>query len=347
MTKDMKPMNTTTKYLSLVLLIVISASIAFAQKVATTSMQFLEVMPCARGTALGDAYTVWAQGAEAVFWNPSGVAQVQNQELSATYTSWIFDARQGGVSYAAALGNIGAVGLQIQYVDYGMFDEASTDPAYLGQGTYPGLTGRQFHPYAFLAGVSYAQNLTDKFAAGVTVKFAHESLFDQQTVPIVSSGGTENVNTFANGLLFDFGLRYSTGFRTIQIAASVQNFGAQIKYATQSSPAPLLFRVGMAADVIGNNSLLVPDDNNRVGIAFDLFQPNDYTQQQHVGIEYEYAGAFALRAGYKFNYDTQGFTAGGGVRENIGGVRISLDYSYGAIGMYLGNVHRISLGAGL
>jgi hypothetical protein len=340
-------MKTTNKYILLILSLVVSSPIAFAQKVGTTSMQFLEVMPCARGTALGDAYTVWAEGADAVFWNPSGVAKVENQELSATYTSWIFDARQGGLSYAASLGNIGALGVQLQYVDYGMFDEASTDPFYLGQGTYPGLTGRQFHPYAYVVGVSFAQNLTDKFSAGVTAKFAHESLYDQSSVAVIASGGVENVNTYANGLLFDFGLRYSTGFRTVQIAASVQNFGAQIRYATQSSPAPLLFRVGMAADMLGNNGLLIEDESNRIGIAFDLFQPNDYTQQQHLGVEYEYAGVFALRVGYKFNYDTEGFTAGGGIRETIGGVRLSLDYSYGAIGMYLGDVHRISLGAGL
>jgi hypothetical protein len=340
-------MKKTTNFKLLIPLIILTVSSAFAQKVGTTSMQFLEVMPCARGTALGDAYTVWAHGAEAVFWNPSGLALVQNQELSATYTSWIFDARQGGLSYAASLGDIGSVGAQIQYVDYGMFDEASTDAAYLSQGTYPGLTGRQFHPYAVVVGVSYAQNLTDKFAAGVTAKFAHESLYDQQTVTVVSSSGVENVNTFGNALLFDFGVRYSTGFRTIQIAASVQNFGGQIKYATESNPAPLLFRVGMAADVIGTNSLLVEDENNRVGVAFDLFQPNDYTQQQHVGIEYEYAGTLSLRVGYKFNYDTEGFTAGGGIQQNFAGVRLSIDYSYGAIGMYLGNVHRISLGAGL
>jgi len=340
-------MKTTANIVLFVSLIVFGAAKTYAQKVGTTSMQFLEVMPCARGTALGDAYTVWALGAEAVFWNPSGVAKVENQEFSATYTSWIFDARQGGLSYAASLGDIGALGFQVQYVDYGMFDEASTDPVYLSQSTYPGLTGRQFHPYAILAGATFAQNLTDKFSAGLTVKYAHESLYDQGTVSVVSSTGVENVNTYANGLLFDFGMRYSTGFRTVQIAAAVQNFGGQIKYATESSPAPLLFRVGMAADIIGDNSLFVSDENNRVGIAFDLFQPNDYTQQQHLGIEYEYAGVFSLRAGYKFNYDTEGFTAGVGIRESVDGVRLSVDYSFGAISMYLGNVHRISLGAGL
>ncbi len=340
-------MKISEKYLHLLTLIVIAGSGAFAQKVGTTSMQFLEVMPCARGTAMGDAYTVLAQGAEAVFWNPSGVALVQNQELSATYTSWIFDARQGGASYAASMGDMGAIGVQLQYVDYGYFDEASTSPAYLGQDVSPGLTGRQFHPYAFVVGASYAKSLTDKFSTGLTVKYAHESLFDQNTVVVASSGGAQSVDTYGNALLFDFGLRYNSGFRSVQIAAAVQNFGAQIKYATQSNPAPLLFRVGLTADLIGNNSLLISDETDRFGVAFDIFQPNDYTQQQHFGMEYEYAGVFALRAGYKFNYDTQGFTAGGGIKETIGGVRLSLDYSYGAIGMFLGDVHRITIGAGL
>jgi hypothetical protein len=47
-----------------------------AQKVGSTSMQFLKVMPSARATALGEAYSVWATGAEAVFWNPAGLARL-------------------------------------------------------------------------------------------------------------------------------------------------------------------------------------------------------------------------------------------------------------------------------
>ncbi len=333
----------TLKYSGLALFLVATLlSSAASQKVGTTSMQFLEVMPCARGTALGDAYTVWSKGADAVFWNPGGVAEVQNQELSATYTSWIFDARQGGLSYAASLGNIGAMGLQIQYVDYGTFDETRED--LLSQG---GFTGSQFHPYAIVFGATYAKALTDKFEMGLTAKYAHESLYNGQMITVVTSNGPQTVDTWGNALLFDFGLKYQTGFRTVSIGASVQNFGGAIRYATQTSPAPLLFRVGIGADLIGVNSLLLSDETDRLGVAFDIFQPNDYTQQQHFGIEYEYAGVFAVRAGYKFNYDTQGFTAGGGLRETIGGVRLSLDYSYGAISMFLGDVHRITIGAGL
>jgi hypothetical protein len=326
----------------------ISTWLVFAQKVGSTSMQFLHVMPCARATALGDAYSVWASGAEAVFWNPAGLALVQTHEFSTTYINWIMDSQQGALSYAAWLGDFGAVGLQVQYVDFGIFDETVDTFPYNKNPDAPSLTGRTFRPFSYLLGATYARSLTDKFSTGITVKYAHESLFNGQAVAArVIKGEYETVNTWADGLLFDFGVRYNTGYRTIQVAASVQNFGADVKYAKESSPVPLLFRFGIAADLIGVNALLVPQEDNRLSMAFDLFQPNDYTQQAHLGIEYEYAGAFALRGGYKFNYDYQGLTLGAGFRHTIAPVRLSLDYSYASIGTYLGNVQRISLGAAL
>jgi len=329
-----------SQLLRIVAAILLLGSTACAQKVGTTSMQFLKVMPTARGTAMGEAYSTVATGAEAVYWNPGGVAVIQRSEFSLTYIDWIFDTRQGALSFAMPLADWGAVGLQIQYVDYGMFEEALANPAR--------LTGRQFHPFTYLLGLTYARSLTERFSAGLTVKFAHESLFDQGSVTVVTTQGvTETVNTYANGLLFDFGLVYDTGFRSVRIAASVQNFGASVKYAKESSPAPLLFRLGIGADLLGTNSLLAELEDHRISAAFDLFQPNDYTQQMHAGLEYEYAGTFAVRVGYKFNYDFEGFTVGGGLRQELGDILVSFDYSYGSLGEYLGKAHRISLGAGL
>jgi len=322
----------------------------FAQKVGTTSMQFLKVMPCARATAMGDAYSVLASGAEALFWNPSGLALTENQEFSLTYVDWIFDAKQGAFSYALPLSSIGALGFQIQYVDFGEFEETTNASPFIKDPNGPGLTGRTFRPFSYLVGVTYARSLTDKFSTGLSVKYAHESLFDGQMVNayVGQSAGFQDVKTWANGLLFDFGVRYNTGFRTVQVAASVQNFGSDVTYANESSPVPLLFRFGIGADLIGTNALLVPNENdNRLTVEFDLFQPNDYAQQSHVGVEYEYAGTFALRSGYKFNYDYEGLTFGGGIKHDFGSVGLSVDYSYASIGTYLGYVQRISLGARL
>lgn len=329
----------------LVVLGVFGAHQSAAQKVGSTSMQFLKVLPSARAAAVGDAYSVWASGAEAVFWNPAGVALTDNHELSLTYTDWLFDSRQGGLSYALSLGTFGAVGLQVQYVDFGTFEETSNERPYITDPKQPGLTGRTFRPYSYLVGATYGRHLTDRFALGLGIKYAFESLFDAATVRAqVRQGVFDDVSTRASAVLFDFGIRYNTGFRSIQIGSAVQNFGPDVQYAVESYPVPLVFRVGIAADLVGPNALFMDGpDNNQLRAAFDLFHPNDYDQQMHVGMEYEFLRVLTLRGGYKFNYDSDGLTLGGGLQHAVGDLGLAIDYSYGSMGAYLDGVHRFSL----
>lgn len=322
------------------------ASASYSQKVGSTSMQFLKVMPSARATALGEAYAAWATGAEAIFWNPAGLARLDKMELSTTYINWLFDSQQGALACAFSIQRFGVVGLQVQYVDYGTFEETSTQRPYINDPENPGFTGRTFKPFSYVVGLSYARDLTDKFSVGVGIKYAYESLFDGGKVTaMVRQGVYQEVETWADGLLFDFGIRYNTGYRSIHLGSAVQNFGADVKYAVDSNPVPLLFRFGIGADLIGPDGLLYSGrQNNRLSMAYDIFHPNDYAQQMHVGVEYEFAGLFALRGGYKFNYDYDGLTLGAGIKHALEGVRLSLDYSYGDMGTYLGYVQRISIG---
>jgi hypothetical protein len=352
-------MKTNKIFLLLAAISIVTAGVFAQEKAGTTSMQFLKVMPSARATALGEAYSALASGAEALSWNPAGLAWADNQTVALTYNKWLFDARLYDLAYGLPMGDIGCFGLQLRYVDYGTFDEAiaSSTMYYPGQ-ELPYLTGKTFKPYDLLVGLTYAKKVTDKFSFGVSVKYAYESLYDQSQVTsnaMSNTGQVSNaytVDTKRGVILFDAGFRYNTGFKTVQIAAAVQNFGPDVKYKNSAKesqyPAPLSFRLGTAADVIGPNSLLLEDTDNRLGFAFDLFLANDAGQQEHMGLEYEFANTVALRLGYKFNYETQGLTFGGGIHQTLGGLKVSVDYSYGAmnamISDYTGNVHRISLG---
>jgi hypothetical protein len=328
------------------LVILLNTSGLYSQKVGSTSMQFLKVLPSARAAALGEAYSVWATGAEAIFWNPGGLAAIDNMELSSTYIDWLFDSQQGALSYALSVPGFGAVGVQVQYVDFGEFEETTNQRPYINDPENPGLTGRTFRPFSYVVGILYGRYLTDRFSVGLGLKYAHESLFNGNRVTtMVREGVFEEVNTWADGLLFDFGIRYNTGYRSIHLATAVQNFGADVHYARESNPVPLMFRFGVGADLIGLNGLLTNgQENNRLSAAIDLFHPNDYAQQVHFGMEYEFSGTFAIRGGYKFNYDYDGLTLGAGVKHTIEGVGLSVDYSYGSMGTYLGNVQRLSLG---
>ncbi len=336
-------------FIEIIALTIVATTCMMAQKVGSTSMQFLKVMPVARATAMGDAYSVWARGAEAIFWNPAGVAYTQGTELSMTYLQWIFDTQQGAISIAHSFHGIGSIGLQLQYVDYGEIEEAIWAPPYNSDLNTPGLTGRTFRPYSYVVGLTYGTKITDKFSTGLSVKYAHESLYNDNEVVVTKylPDTTEmKVKTWGNVFLFDYGIHYNTGYRTIEVGASIQNFGPNVTYADEDHPVPMALRVGIAADILGTNALLFQSDNSRLGIEFDLFQPNDYDQQYHLGAEFEFAHIISVRTGYKFNYDADGFTAGLGLKQKLGSARFSFDYSFGSLSYHLGNVHRISLGVG-
>jgi len=330
---------------SLVLALLLSSTRVNAQKVGSTSMQFLKVVPSARGAALGEAYAVWATGAEAAFWNPAGVARVEKVEFLSTYVKWLFDAQQGALAIAMPVRRVGAIAAQVQYVDFGEFEETSTARPYINNPDHPGLTGRTFRPFGCVFGLSYARDLTDKFSVGLGTKYVYQSLFsDREVTAMVRPGVYEEVKTWASGWLFDFGIRYDTGYRSIHLGSAVQNFGANVKFATESHPVPLLFRFGIGADLVGRNGLLITGcEDQRLGLVGEIFHPNDYDQQVHVGCEYEFRGLFALRGGYKFNYDFDGLTLGAGLKYSIDGLYLSLDWSYGDMGAYLGSVQRISV----
>lgn len=341
-------MKTLFRTYAVVIVLLAASTDALAQKVGSTSMQFLKVTPSARGSAVGDAFSTWASGAEAVYWNPAGLVSAERNEVSFSYVQWIFDTRQSAVVCALPFEGFGIIGVQLQYVDFGEFIETSALRPYINKEFEPGITGRTFHPNATLVGISYAASLTDHFSLGGSMKYARESLYDAATIVAqVAQLKDEEVKTWADGLFFDFGIRYKTGYRSVEIGASVQNFGANITYAKESHPIPMMFRWGAAADLIGADALFGESDDQRLAMAFDLFQPNDYAQQEHLGAEYEFAKTFILRAGYKFNYDTESLTMGGGLRQELSGYMLQIDYSFNSIGEFLGNTHRFTLGVRL
>lgn len=324
---------------------------ADAQKVGTTSLQFLKVMPTARATALGDAYSTLATGADAVFWNPAGLAGNEYHEFSSTFTVWIFDSKQAALAYALPLGDVGTLGFQLQYVNFGEIEETRTEYlGFVGSGSdlhyNPGYTGNTFSPLSYAVGLTFARELTDRFSTGLTAKYVSESLWKDATVQVMNpnTGALETFNTAAHVFLFDFGMLYRTGFRSVDIGVSVQNLGASVKFAEEEYPAPLTFRLGTAFNALGPDALLLLDDLNRLTVAVDLFQPNDYKQQVHMGLEYAFSETVFLRTGYKHNYDSEKFTFGAGAQAEVAGIFAALDYSYGLLSYSLGSVHRISLG---
>ncbi len=305
---------------------------AQAQKVGTSSMQFLSVAPDARAMGVGTAYSALAAGAHALYWNPAGLTRTAGHSLAVDRVDWFLDAAHYGMAYGLYLGRWGHAGVHVYLADMGEFQETRVD--HLGfvdqDGTQvynPGLTGTTFSLQSWVVGLSYARSFTDRFSAGLTAKMAREDLW------LASD----------NALLFDFGMTYETGYRSLRLGASVMNFGAPVSFGEDAYPVPLLFRIGGAMDVIGASGLIPVHEANRLTATFDLVQPNDYDQQWAAGLEYAFLGRISLRAGYQHNFDIASFSFGGGVYQPLGRLGVGFDYSYSSMAEAFGAVHRLGL----
>lgn len=315
------------KILIIVLMIFLISISAYSQnKVGTTSFQFLEVMTSARGTALGNSYGSVVDNSEAVFWNPAALTKVSNIDISLGYTQWFFDVNHFSFSGAYNIENWGTVGLQAVYTDIGDIEVTSVDAlGFIGDNYNPGLTGQTIRPYQYVIGISFAKELTDKFAFGLTAKYAREDLI-QMNKSIVC---------------FDGGFTFNTNFKSIRVAASIRNFGPEIKYVNTSYPLPQTFNIGISSYIFSPNEALITSiPNQSLLITYDLIQPRDYNQQNSIGLEYSFYNILYLRGGYKFNGDQEGLTAGIGL--NYSNYRV--DYSYVDYGSFLGNIHRFTVG---
>lgn len=306
-------------------LIASGSSFAF-KKVGVTSFQFLKVMPGARSTAMGEAYSSLATGSDAMFWNPAMLTQKDRFSASISDVDWFLDTGQR--SFSASYSHYGtwAIGVMGMYADYGEIEVTTVEQLKpLSDGYNPGLTGEVINPGANVLGIGIARMLTNKFAFGVTAKLATENMDVKQK----------------SVLMFDGGIYYNTDWRSIQLAATLRHFGPEVEYYDKSYPLPQTMNIGISAYLFSpGENLFFSATNQALLLAFDIVQPRDYDQQYNFGLEYAFSDFFFARGGYKLNYDTAGYCLGFGLKYKV----FKIDYSFNDYGEYLGNINRFSLG---
>ncbi len=304
------------------------AQISGFDKVGTTSFQFLKVVPNARADAMGGASAATIQSCEAVFFNPAALTLTHDLDLSISYLDWFMDVSLTSLCLSYRVSNVGTFGFSAQISDMGDIEETRVDHLFRNDatGSYnPGLTGRKVSPGSQVFGLSYARQVTDKFSFGVTARFAREDLVEKA----------------ASAIVFDGGVIYRTGFKSLILGTMLRNFGPEVKYFDKSYPLPQAFIIGISGYFIGPENAFIFDTNDHsILFAYDLSQTRDHSQQHHLGFEYMLKNFLAIRTGYKFNFDEQAITVGFGI--NISRYRVN--YSYNDFGEYLDAVHRFTIG---
>ena len=137
---------------------------------------------------------------------------------------------------------------------------------------------------------------------------------------------------------FDFGTLYDIGLLGAKIGMSIQNVGSDMTFLNEKVKMPTFFRVG------GSVNLLQRGDSRVLTVA-EFTHPSDNSEKVNWGAEYAFHDYLFLRGGYKFNYDTEGMTAGLGVKFPLTLSKASvarLDYAYQDLKL-LTAAHRVSV----
>jgi len=322
--------------------------------VGTTTANFLEYGFGSAGSAMGDAYVSMANDLSSAYWNPAGLAYMEQSEAMFMQQPWLVDINTSFAAAGIVLPRVGTLALSLISVNYG--DMEVTTLA-MQEGT-----GEKFSTNDAAINISYGRKLATWFSFGASAKF-------------ISSG---IMHTKASAFAMDLGVIINTHFFSpdgnringLNLGMSISNYGTRMKYdgvdlinpidispdeegnfrdvpgqfRMQEWELPLLFRVGISINPIVT-------ERQKLTLAIDGLHPNNNAESVNTGVQYSFkfsnVSKVFLRAGYKalFLEDSQyGLSLGGGIILNLfGNKAIKMDYAVRDIGI-LGNVSSYSIG---
>ncbi len=352
--------------ISAIVLLLIPAVVFAFDKAGQQAMQFLEIGMGARATGMGGAYVATADDAISLYWNPAGIAELHEKEqklaVTASHLKYFADINYDFIGGIYDIEGVGVVGLSASMLYMPAMERRTI--------WHPEGDGTTFKATDMMVGVSYARHLTDKFAVGLSFKYIGEYLDD-------TKGQTWAV---------DVGTTYKVGFKDLRVGMAIKDFGANVTYLDKdtftdaySAAMPITFRLGIMKEWNRPKETMrdkTPYNEFEVLTAIELLHPADSPEQYTFGTELRYKNMFFLRGGYTYSSSTyndadektedeQGndnefgdssgskgidfdFSAGFGVRLDIKGKIVKVDYSFTHF-KYLApelmdNPHRVSLG---
>lgn len=333
---------------------------AHAQLGQSTAL-FLRIHPDSRGAAMGNTGVALADNANAMFWNPAGLAFQENTQVGITHSNWLpeFNA---GLFYEYLVGTyhadgIGTFGGNVTFLNLGSTEIRD------GQGNFQG----ESNAFQLAVSLSYAREVAEGLGIGGSFRGIYSQL----------APSTQQVdNGTASAFAGDIGVLYRTSpfalggtETTFSTGMNLSNMGTRMKFNRVKEPLPMNLRFGYAftvnfdeyntltftqdftKELVSVDRRISDGDTTFVGDPFpeSLFDSFGSARGQRnadgefeelgvmeqftigTGLEYWYNDLFALRTGYFYedpdNGDRKLLNFGAGIRYNIIGVDISYIYS--------------------
>jgi len=311
------------KWLTISLVVISFQTMIMAEgdndKVGSSAFKFLNIQTDAHGAALG-GLAAQASGANALFWNPAGIAGSEGMGVSAGMTQWLVETQVMNAGVVMPMMG-GTVGLSLVSVNYGEIMKSGW--AGTTEFVFEPNQG-SFTPTDMSLQASYGKSLSDKFSLGATAKMINQSIDDVSI----------------SGLAFDIGTQFNTGYRGISMGAVVSNFGPDVDSQAPEDASyeefpgmslPMTFSFGVVGEAIPG-----------LNAGLNVLKQADMAQEFIFNGEYSVAGLASLRFSYNISNPQEPMSFGVGL--GMAGVTANVAIT---TTQYFDNVMRFGIGYAL
>lgn len=307
----------------LVLLVLVSAICvvdASAQKPRV--YDFLRNDASARSAAMGGTFITFTGDPAGLFTNPATLYTIDSTQASFTAFKHLLDINSGFAAVGTELGDIGRIGIGVNFNSYGSFQRVDRMGNELGE----------FGSSDIAVSAGWATALGEGFSAGIAGKmiFSH-------------------IDTYSSSALaLDAGLLFVDTARRVNAAVSILNLGSQLAaYNDAREELPLDLKLGVSHSLRGlplqiavNFHRLLDSTANFLS-RFEAFSVGgEFTVSRPIRLRFGYDNATRRDIAFSESKQLAGMSAGFGVV--VKGYRF--DYAFNSLAR-LGSLHHFSINA--
>lgn len=355
------PARWLTSLLGVVAIAMMAVAPAQAQLGESTAL-FLRIEPDSRAAGMGNTGVAIADNANAMFWNPAGLAFQKETQVGITHANWLpeFDA---GLFYEYLVGThyvegVGTFGGHVTFLNLGEIELRDDNQNSLGT----------YQSYELAVGLSYGYQVSDRLGLGASLRGIYSKLSPANSQLGIDSGTASTVAGDLSALYRTAPFTLGGTDATFSTGLNIANMGGRMTYNDDKQALPMNLRFGYALTLNFDeyNTLTLANDFNKSLVnterqvmegdttyvpdpfyesLFSSWGPTRGEQQGGdaarlslmeqftvgMGLEYWYNDLFALRTGYFYedpqNGNREFLNFGAGLRYNIVGVDISYIYT--------------------
>ena len=289
----------------MILMIISLTGILIAETSGEYGLQLLKVASGPESAAQGGTGEFSSNDAYAFIINPSAGLFAKQRAISIAQNYWIFDTKLNSAGYINTNGK-NSFGVAYRYLDYGELENRTDTGELIGE----------FHPMDLIFSLNFGYRFAPNHYAGINANVLYEKI--------------DTASSY--GYTFDLGYIYLTLFRGLKLSAAIKNLGQTSAMENETIDLPISFELG----VIQDYSISSVNFSSELKI---LKYIDDDEFKVALGTKIMLNRIFALKVGYKLNYDTSSFSTGFGINLK----KISLDYAYVPFKYEINDVHVIGI----